>query len=103
MAGVTPPWEQAHGAEGGISDHKGNLAAGREARGHAGTVLLGDAHVQVLLGQLFAEIAGLAALADLGVYHEDILIFFAQGDDLVAEAVAGGDLLLKIHLYALLT
>ena len=81
--------DHAHGAEGGVGDDVGNLAAGREAGGHAGGVLLGYADVEVLRGQLLAESAGLAALADIDVDYEDVGVFAAQLDYLVAEAVAG--------------
>ena len=81
--------DHAHGAEGGVGDDEGDLPAGGEAGGHARGVLLGDADVEVLRGQLLAESAGLAALADIDVDYEDVGVFAAQLDYLVAEAVAG--------------
>ena len=80
----------AHGAEGGISDHEGDLAAGGQTGGHAGGVLLGDAHVQVLLRQLLTEGTGLAGLADIHIYHQNVGVLLAQRYDLVTKPVAGG-------------
>ena len=79
-----------HGAEGGVSDHEGDLAAGGKARSHAGGVLLSDTHIQVLLRQLLAEGAGLAGFTDIHIHHQDVVIFLAQGYDLIAKPVAGG-------------
>ena len=79
-----------HGAEGGIGDHERDLAAGGKARGHTGGVLLGNAHVQILVRQLLAEGAGLAGFADVHVHNQNIGILFANGYDLIAKPVAGG-------------
>ena len=82
--------------------HEGDLSAGGEARGHAGGVLLGDAHVQVLLRQGLAEGAGLAGLADVHVHHKDAGVLPAQLHDLVAEPVTGGFFHSFAHLQSLL-
>ena len=90
------------GTEHGIGDDKGDLAAGGKTRSQACAVLLGDAHVQILLGQLLAEVAGLAALADINIHHQNVRVFLAQGHDLLAEAFAGSDLFLFAHCSFLL-
>ena len=100
---LTDHLAHAHGAEGGVGHHEGDLAAGSQTCCHAGAVLLGDAHVEVLLRQFLAEGAGLAGLADVGVHHEDVLIFFSQFHDLVAETVSGGDHFIKSHFTVLLS
>ncbi len=92
----------AEGAEHGIGDDKRDLAAGGKARGDACAVLLGDADVDVLLGQLLAELAGLAALADININDQNVGIFLAERDDLLAEALAGGDHFFLTHCSSLL-
>ena len=47
------------GAKHGVGNHEGNLAAGGQTSGHAGAVLLGNAHVDILFRQFFAELSGL--------------------------------------------
>ena len=47
------------------------------AGGHAGGVLFGNTHVQVLLRKSFTETAGFAGLADVHIYHQHIGVFLA--------------------------
>ena len=89
-------------AEHRVGHHEGDLPAGGKARGQTGAVLLGNAHIDILPGQLLAEITGLAALADVDIHDQQVGIFLAQCYDLVAEAVAGGDILLFAHFMSLL-
>jgi len=90
------------GTEHGIGDDKGDLTAGGKTGSHARAVLLGNANVDVLPGQLLAEVAGLAALADINIHHQNVRVFLAQGHDLLAEAFAGSDLFLFAHCSFLL-
>ena len=92
----------AQGAEHGVGHHEGDLSAGGQPGGEAGAVLLGDAHVDVLVRQGLTEFAGLAALADVDIDHDQIGVLFAQLRDLLAEAVAGGDHFLLTHCSLLL-
>ena len=89
----------AHGAEGRVGDHKGDLAAGGKPGRDAGAVLLRDAHVQILLRELLAKVAGLAALADVDIHHEDVPVFLAEFYDSFPEAVAGRNLF-RFHAQA---
>ena len=84
------PYHLAHAqrAEHRVGDDEGDLARRREAGGKGRRVLLGYAHVHILLRQGLHELARLAALADVRVHDVDIAVFLAQLHDLLAEAVA---------------
>ena len=75
-------------AEHRIGHDKRDLACGGKAGRERGAVLLGNADIDVLLGQSLHKLCSLAGLADINVNHIDILIFLADFNDLVAEAVA---------------
>ena len=92
----------AHGAEGRVCHHKGDLAAGGKAGSYTGAVLFGDTDIQVLLGESLAEISGFAAFADIRVDNKDIPVLPAENNDLITKSVAGRNLFLGIHLYDLL-
>ena len=85
-----------------VGDDKGDLTAGGKTGSHARAVLLGNANVDVLPGELLAELAGLAALADVNIDDQNIGILLAQLHDLLTEAVAGGDHFLFAHCSSLL-
>jgi len=70
--------------------------------GNARAVLLGDADVDVLVRQLLAEFAGLAALADININDQNVGILLAERDDLLAEALASGDHFFLTHCSSLL-
>ena len=99
---LTDHFAHTEGTEHGIGDDKGDLAAGGKARGNARAVLLGDADVDVLVRQLLAEFAGLAALADININDQNVGILLAERDDLLAEALASGDHFFLTHCSSLL-
>ena len=100
--GDLPAGGKARGQTGAVLRGKGDEAGLGKPRGDAEHILLGNAHVDILPGQLLAEITGLAALADVDIHDQQVGIFLAQCYDLVAEAVAGGDILLFAHFMSLL-
>ena len=85
---LTDHFAHTHGTECRVSHDEGYLAAGRQTRCDACAALLGNADVNMLCRKLLCKICGLAGLADINVNHIDILIFLANFNDLVAEAVA---------------
>ena len=99
---LTDHFAHPEGTDHGIGDDKGDLAAGGKARGNARAVLLGDADVDVLVRQLLAEFAGLAALADININDQNVGILLAERDDLLAEALASGDHFFLTHCSSLL-
>ena len=89
----------AHAAKRRISDHKGDLAAGCKPCRNACTILLGDADIQVLVGERFMEGCRLAALADVDVQNKDIRICLAGFYNGFAKAVTGRNLF-RLHVQA---
>lgn len=84
-------------AEDRISNHEGHLSCGGQAAGNAGTVLLGDAHVQVLPGSALAKAPVLQDLPMSASITYMSLFSLPMGNDFVAEAVAGGNKLSLFH------
>ena len=90
--------QHTHGAKGRISHDKRYLPAGGKPRRSARAVLLGNAHVKVLLRQRLAERARLAGFAYVGIHDKYVSVLFAELNDLVAEAVSCGYIFTKVHI-----
>ena len=86
------------GGEHGEGGRKGHQPHGGGPGGHGNHVALGDAAVEVPLGEGLLEGARLGGPGQVGVEDDQVVMLRAQGGQSVSVAVAGRDLLHFCHL-----
>ena len=77
------------GTEYRVGHYKRDFSAGRKTCRNTGCVLLRYAHIQILLGELFAELSCLTGFAYIYVHYIYIIVQFAQLYNLFTKAISG--------------